>query len=171
MSAPLAGNYGVAGTSPLRDITSMPYMLLSDYIQSTWNSTLAYGIDVGDVDFDVSPDINNGKNKLIVHFSPTQTPIGEDMDIYEKFSQEGHLVTVEMFVKDDADRPTNRYPDKMIDLWRYMKKALKTGKAGVVDVENIMLLGEGPMPREDLSEWYGYSIDVGLLVFMVTTQF
>lgn len=146
-------------------------MLLSDYIQASWTTILAYGIPKTDVEFDVTPDLNNKDKKIIVNFVPTQTPIGEDMDIYEKFSQEGHLVTVELFVKDDALRPTNRYPDKMVDLWRYMKSALKKGKAGVVDVENIMILGEAPMPREDLSEWYGYSIDVGLLVFMVTTQF
>lgn len=170
MSSPFVDpTYGVAGTSPLRDITNLPYILLSNYVQSVWNTTQAYGIPKADVEFDVTPDLNNKSKSYIINFDPNPSPLSEDVDIYEKFTQESHIIDVQIFVKDDALRDTNRMPDKMIDLIRYMKRVLKQSKTQVTDIENVQLVGEGPLGREDLSEWYGYSITAALWLFMVTT--
>jgi hypothetical protein len=170
MSAPIEGNYGLAGTKPLRDITDLPYILLHNYIKDSWNETLAYGIKFADVDFGTTPDENN-KNDIIVTCDPQDTPINEDVDIYEKFSQELHFVDVLMFVKRDALLDDNLLPVTLRDLIRYMKKVLKLAKIRVPDIEGVMISGEGPIAREPLSEWYGYSITVALGIYNVATEF
>jgi hypothetical protein len=170
MSAPLEGDYGLAGTKPLRDISDLPYVLLHNYIKDTWNETLAYGITLDDVEFGTTPDENNEKD-IIVTCDPQDSPINEDVEIYEKFSQELHFVDILMFVKTDAALDTNLLPEKLRDLIRYMKKVVKIAKIRVPDIEGVMISGEGPIAREPLSEWYGYSITIALGVYMVTKTF
>lgn len=168
MSTPIADpTYGVAGTSPLRDITNLPYLLLQNHIIANWVQAMAYGIALTDFEFGTQPNLSNNKN-IIVRLEPASAPYNEDFDLAEKFTGEIHFVDVIILVRADPNMP-NTMPSKLIDMYRYMKKILKQNKTRVTDIENIQLIGDAPTDRDPVSEWYGWTITVGLQVYMVTT--